>query len=73
MPRSKAVDRAIKKYDAEKVDKILFRVPKGKKVTIQSHAADHGESLTAFLNRAIDETMQRDRAGGDCESTQTKS
>lgn len=60
MPRSDAMDRAIKKYEQEKVDRILFRVPKGLKEQIQGHAEKRGESLSAFLNRAIIETMDRD-------------
>ena len=31
MPRSDAMDRAIKKYEQEKVDRVIFRVPKGLK------------------------------------------
>ena len=61
MPRSDAMDRAIKKYEQEKVDKILFRVPKGTKELVQAHAEKKGESLSAFLNRAIQETMDRDK------------
>lgn len=61
MARTESVDRAIRKYDAEKVDKIMFRVPKGKKEIINSHAAEMGESMASFLNRAIDETMERDK------------
>ena len=38
MPRSDAMDRAIKKYEQEKVDRIIFRVPKGMKEKIQEHA-----------------------------------
>jgi predicted HicB family RNase H-like nuclease len=60
MPRSDAMDRAIKKYEQEKVDRILFRVPKGMKEKIQNHAEKKGESLSAFLNRAILETIDRD-------------
>ena len=54
MPRSEAMDRAIKKYEKEKVDRIILRVPKGKREIIQKHAAEHGESLNRFINRAID-------------------
>ena len=61
MPRSDAMDRAIKKYEREKVDKILFRVPKGMKEKVQAHAEQKGESLSAFLNRAILETIDRDK------------
>ena len=53
--------RAIKKYDAEKVDRVVFRVPKGKKEQLQDYAAQNGESLSGFINRAIDETMERDQ------------
>ncbi len=60
MPRSESMDRAIKKYEQEKVDRIIFRVPKGMKETIQKHADKKGESLSAFLNRAIGETIDRD-------------
>ncbi len=60
MSRSESLDRAIKKYEAEKVERIIFRVPKGKKDIIQAHATKQNESLAAFLNRAIDETMERD-------------
>ena len=60
MPRSDAMNRAIQKYDRAKIDRIMFRVPKGKKEIIQEHASCRGESLSAFLNRAIEETMERD-------------
>ncbi len=57
MAYSEAMLRAIKKYEAEKVDRITFRVPKGKKELIQQFAAEQGESVNAFLNRAVDEAM----------------
>ena len=57
MPRSQARIRATKKYEAEKVDRITFRVPKGKKDLIQAHASKNGESLSAYLNRLIDQDM----------------
>ena len=60
MATSDALKRAIKKYDQEKVDRIIFRVPKGKRDMIQTHAEKQGESVNAFLNRAVDETMARD-------------
>lgn len=61
MPRSEAMDRAIKKYEQEKVDRVIFRVPKGVKEQIQEHAEQRGESLSAFLNRAVQETIERDK------------
>lgn len=60
MPRSEAMDRAIKKYEQDKVERVIFRVPKGMKEEIQNHAQKQGESLSAFLNRAVQETMNRD-------------
>lgn len=60
MAYSEAMLRAIKKYEAEKIDRISLRVPKGKKEVIQKFAEDHGESVNSFINRAIDEAMQEE-------------
>ena len=60
MARTEAENRAIQKYEREKVDRVVFRVAKGKKEQIQNHAAVHGESLSAFINRAVDEAIERD-------------
>lgn len=46
---------------ASAYDRINLTVPKGKKDTIKSHAAAQGESVNGFINRAIDEAMERDR------------
>lgn len=40
-------------------------VPKGEKDLIQAHAEAHGESTNGFINRAISETMERDKADGE--------
>ena len=61
MKRTAAVDRAIKKYEAEKVDRIVIRVPKGKKEKIADFAAKNGESTNGFINRAIDEAMKSEK------------
>ena len=47
---------------AEKLDRVNLTMPKGKKDTIKDHAERCGESVNAFINRAIDETMARDKA-----------
>ena len=47
---------------AEKLDRINLTVPKGKKDTIKAHAEAQGESVNGFINRAIDEAMERDNA-----------
>lgn len=48
------------KYNAKAYDRINLTMPKGKKEVIQNHAEERGESTNAFINRAINETMQRD-------------
>ena len=62
MKRTAAVDKAIKKYESEKIDKLLVRVPKGKKAIIQDYAAAHGESVKGMINRLIDEELSSDSA-----------
>lgn len=47
---------------AEKLDRVNLTMPKGQKDTVKAHADAQGESLNAFINRAINETMQRDNA-----------
>ena len=48
------------KYNDKAYDRINLTMPKGKKEVIQNHAEERGESTNAFINRAINETMQRD-------------
>ena len=64
MPVSEARRRANEKWLNEKVEEIKFRVPKGQKVQIQEHALQRGESVNAFLNRAVKETMEKDNKEG---------
>ena len=54
-----------KKYNEKylaKMDEIRIRMPKesGLKETIQTHAESKGESVQAFIIRAITETIERD-------------
>lgn len=67
MARTEAENRAIQKYEREKVERIVFRVAKGKKEQMQNHATRQGESLSAFLNRAVKETIERDKQKGNRE------
>ena len=41
-------------------DRINIVVKKGKKEIIQAHAAAQGESVNGFINKAIDEKLERD-------------
>ena len=56
-------------WQKENCDRINLTVPKGRKDSIQAHAAAHGESVNGFIGRAISETMERDDAGGPQEAT----
>ena len=62
MAVSKAQQKAVAKYEKENYDKVLVRMMKGRKEEIQAHAQARGESVNAFINRAITETMERDKA-----------
>ena len=48
-------------WNAKAYDRINLTVPKGCKAIVQSHAQAHGESVNGFINRAIIETIDRDR------------
>ena len=60
MPASKANQRAVNKYVKNNYDRVNVTMPKGKKETIQAHAAAQGESVNGFINRAVDHEMERD-------------
>ena len=62
MPVSQAQKKATAKYEQQNYDKVLLRLEKGKKDKIKLHAENRGESLNGFINKAIDEKMERDKA-----------
>lgn len=60
---SNATDKAVaarKKWDSENLERLSVAMPKGKKARIKDHAAASGESVNSFINRAIDETIERE-------------
>ena len=59
--KSEAQKKAVAKYNAANYERIELRVDKGRKEVIRAHAEAQGESLNAFINRAIDEAMERDK------------
>ena len=61
MPTTKAGQRAVNKYMRENYDRINLTVSKGEKDIIKAHAEKMGESVNAFINRAIAEAMERDK------------
>ena len=61
----KANQKAVAKYCKNHYDEIKLRVPKGEKEKIKAHAEKYdGGSVNAFIQRAISETMQRDKSEG---------
>jgi len=75
-PMTAARKQANAKYAAMAYDRVELKMPKGKKDIIKAHAKKYqketGESgkagyspagsVQGFINRAIDETMERDAA-----------
>lgn len=60
MPTSKAQQKATNKWIAKSYDRVNLTVPKGRKDEIKAHAERRGESVNAFIKRAIDETIERE-------------
>ena len=60
MADGKASTKAKNKYNAANYDSLRIVVPKGKKDVLKAHAKSKGESLNSFVNRAIDEAVERD-------------
>lgn len=58
---SEAQKRAHREY-MKKFVEIKVRMTPERRAEVQQHAAAQGESATAFINRAIDETIERDDA-----------
>ncbi len=57
---SKAQQRAVNKYVKNNYDRINVTFPKGRKEELKAHAGLRGESLNAFIVRAVNETVKRD-------------
>ena len=57
---SRARIEANNRYNTKAYDRINVAVPKGRKDIIKAHAEKNGESVNGFVNRAINETIQRD-------------
>lgn len=58
--KTAAQKQAQKKY-ISKFIRLEFRATPEQRDAIQDHAAAHGESVNAFIGRAIAETMERDK------------
>ena len=60
MALSESRKKANEKYNAKAYEQIQLRVHTGKKALISIHAKSRGESVNGFINRAIDEAIDRD-------------
>lgn len=49
-------------YISRTYDRVNLTMPKGQKEAVKAHAEAQGESLNAFINRAISQTIQQDKA-----------
>ena len=65
MPASKAQQKAVNKYMKANYDEIKIRVEKGRKAEIKAYAESQGESVNAFISRAIDEAMKHTPSESD--------
>ena len=59
---SRARIEANNRYNAKAYDRINVAVPKGRKDIIKAHAEARSESVNGFINRAIDEAIERDES-----------
>ena len=63
----KKTDKLIKynnDFNKNNYDRISLMLPKGKKDLIKSIASNNGESVNAFINRAIDTEINKSMGGG---------
>ena len=53
-----------KRWDAANLDRLSIALPKGRKAVIVAHleARGDGESMNAFISRAIDTQMEIDKS-----------
>lgn len=53
------------RYNAKAYDRINFVIPKGEKEVIRQHAESRGESVNAFILRAVNLVMEKESGQGD--------
>ena len=61
---SKKQQACVNRYIEKAYDRINLTVKKGKKEIIKAHADAQGTSVNDFINRAIDEKIER--VGNEC-------
>lgn len=66
MPKNRTAYK--NKYNLENYERVNLTFPKGEKEQYQQHAEKRGESLNAFIRRAIARQIEEDnRTGADAE------
>jgi len=61
MGEKTAAQKKAQKAYMEKFVRVEIRMDASKRKAVQAHAAAQGESVNGFINRAIDETMEREQ------------
>lgn len=61
MAISDSQKKAVDTYKKKNYDRVELSIPKGKKAELKIHAERLDESLNGFINRAILETVERDK------------
>lgn len=64
MPEKTPAQKKAQKNYMERFARLEIRATKEERDVIQAHAAAQGESVNAFIKRAIQETMDRDQEKG---------
>lgn len=72
MPEKTEAQKRAQKAYMGKFARVELRMTQEKRDAIQAHAEARGESVNAFVGRAIEETMQRDNAAPEASEGQTE-
>lgn len=72
MPEKTEAQKRAQKAYMGKFARVELRMTQEKRDAIQAHAEARGESVNAFVGRAIEETMQRDNAAPGASEGQTE-
>ena len=59
---TEAQKKSAQKWDAANLDRVSVAMPKGKQDIVKAHAEANSESVNGFINRAIDEAIERDES-----------
>lgn len=72
MPEKTEAQKRAQKAYMGKFARVELRMTQEKRDAILAHAEARGESVNAFVGRAIEETMQRDKAAPGASEGQTE-